>query len=78
MYIFPEMINMGLNEGQQWPSETHKNVARNLLLCNRLVFTRDLLTDGVQWILSKPVEFWETATLDDVLHDTTRPFEIPV
>lgn len=50
MYIFPEMINMGLKEGEEWTSETHKIVAQRVLLMNPRITQRDHLVDGVSII----------------------------
>lgn len=34
MYIFPDMIEMGLKEGEQFKSEDHRFVAVSIGLCN--------------------------------------------
>jgi hypothetical protein len=78
MYIFPDMIDMGLKDGQKWPSEEHKTVAQALLLCNSQVFERDILTEGVQWVMRFSEEKLKTLTMQDVIADDTRPFSIPV
>jgi hypothetical protein len=62
MYMFPEMINMGLKEGQEWPNEVYKEVAKCVLLCNPRVTTRDVLNEGVQKILSIPEDKIKTVT----------------
>lgn len=66
MYIIPEMINMGLKEGQEWPNEAYKIVAQNILLGNPRVNTRDVLNDGVQKILSIPEDKIKTVTFSDL------------
>ena len=66
MYIFPEMIDMGLQEGQEWPTEYHKIVAQNVLLCNETITTRDALTQGVQNILKIPEDKIKTITFEDL------------
>lgn len=54
MYIMPTMIDMGLEEGQEWPSEAHKVVASHIGLCNPCVVNRDSLTEIVQAVLKIP------------------------
>lgn len=78
MYIFDDMINMGLKENQEWPSIYHEGVAKNLLLCNPMVTTRDTLTEGVQWVLSHSEEWAKTVTIEQIIADNTRPFSLNV
>jgi hypothetical protein len=54
MYVFEEMIDLGLEEGKQWTSPLHKTVAQNLLLNNPRITTRDTLTECVNKINSIP------------------------
>ena len=56
MYIIPEMIDMGLEEGQEFPSKAHKAVAEIIALCNPNVFQRDVLTAVVQAVCKVPME----------------------
>ena len=78
MYIFPDMIDMGLKDGQEWPEdEAYRKVAQHLLLQNSLVFDLSTLIEGVQWVLDIPAERIRNITLNDILNDKTRPFDIP-
>ena len=55
MYLFSEMIDLGLKDGQDWPTNpAYRIVAQNVLLCNANINTRDKLTEGVQRILTIP------------------------
>ena len=74
MYAFPEMIDMGLKEGQQWPSEIHRAVAQNLALYNPDVRTRDHLTDIVQKIITVPMDRIKMLTLAQARDE----FQVPV
>lgn len=51
MYIFPEMIDLGLKQNQSWPTEAHKNIAITLAICNPNVHCRDTLMDIVASVL---------------------------
>lgn len=62
MYIFPEMIDMGLAEGQTWPSPEHRVVAQNLGLCNPDVRERDRLTEICQGVIKIPQDRIKTVT----------------
>ena len=66
MYIFPEMIDMGLNEDQEWPNEIYKMVSQNILLCNPMITTRDALTNGVQKVLLIPDDKIREITFADL------------
>lgn len=54
MYAFPDMIDMGLHEGQVWPSEAHMKVAQVLAIGNGLVDSRDKMTEVVQAVIAIP------------------------
>ena len=66
MYIFDEMIDMGLRKGQGWPTDAHRVVAMNLALCNPLITTRDKLTDVVQKVRKIPKTKIKSVTLADL------------
>lgn len=66
MYGFPEMINMGLKNDQEWPSEAYQVVAVNLLICNPNINTIDKLTEGVQKVLNIPEDKIKTITMNDL------------
>jgi hypothetical protein len=54
MYMIDSMIEMGLKEGQKWPTPAHRKVACALALCNPMVHTRDQLNDIVQKVIKIP------------------------
>ena len=54
MYMIDSMIEMGLKDGQKWPSKAHREVACNLALCNPMIYTRDALNDIVQKVIKIP------------------------
>jgi S-adenosylmethionine/arginine decarboxylase-like enzyme len=54
MYMIDDMIDMGLEDGQKWPTKAHRAVAQNLALCNPMITTRDALTEIVQKVCSIP------------------------
>lgn len=58
MYIFPEMIDLGLpDDGSlEFPSEDHRAVAQALALGNPNVTTRDQLAFIVREVCNIPVE----------------------
>jgi hypothetical protein len=66
MYLMESMIDMGLKEGQEWPSDAHRVVASRLALGNRLVHTRDALNDVVQKVIAIPADKIETVTIADL------------
>ena len=67
MYIFDEMIELGLPEGEEWPSKLHKKLAMNVLLCNPDITTRDSLIEGVKIILKIPEEEIPTLTYEKLV-----------
>ncbi len=74
MYIFPEMIELGLLDGQEWPSKEHKTVAQNLALCNSQVTTKDHLIDICQAIIKIPNDRIRTITFAECRDE----FQVPV
>ena len=73
MYMFPEMIDMGLQENQDWPSSSHRIVAQKLLLCNPRVFTRQALMDYCSIINKLTKEEVEKLTIEEAVK-----FGIPI
>ncbi len=69
MYIFPEMIDMGLKDDQSWPSDQHKGLAQTLYLCNPNITTRDHLTHNVQSIIDSGVTEDQLATFHGTVAD---------
>jgi len=59
------MIDLGLLEGQKWPSPVYKNVAQLLGLCNRRVTNRDSLIELVQAVLAIPEDRIALVSISD-------------
>ena len=63
MYLISEMIDLGLKDGQNWPTNSaYRIVAQNVLLCNANIVTRSALIEGVQRILNIPENRIKTIT----------------
>jgi hypothetical protein len=69
MYIFDDMIDLGLLENQKWPTRAHRKIAQTVLLCNPLVKTRDALINGTQRILKVPKKRIKKLTLDELIRE---------
>lgn len=54
MYIFPEMIDIGLGKSEKRTSKAHKVVAQTVLLCNPRLTTCDALIHNVRLINKIP------------------------
>jgi hypothetical protein len=54
MYLMEEMIDMGLQDGQKWPTPAHREVACSLALFNPIVTNRGTLTEIVQKVRKIP------------------------
>jgi hypothetical protein len=66
MYMIESMIDMGLSEGQDWPTPAHRLVAANLALCNPQVTKRDTLNAIVQKVIAIPKSEIESLTWADL------------
>lgn len=62
MYLLPDMIDLGLEVGEVFPTEAHRIVAQNLFIGNSDINTRDELADGVSRVLKIPNDRIETIT----------------
>lgn len=67
MYAFPEMVNLGLNKGQDWPHEDYKTVACKVCLGNSNINSASILHEIVQAILKIPQDQIRTFTLKDLV-----------
>jgi hypothetical protein len=54
MYLIESMIDMGLKDGQKWPSPAHRRVACTLAIGNPMIRTRDELAEIVQKVCKIP------------------------
>jgi len=73
MYALSEMINLGLKEGQDWPSPEYKMVASVIGLRNRNVTNRDCLIDIVQSVLKVSQERIKSITPDQLYEEFGCP-----
>jgi hypothetical protein len=73
MYVFDDMIDMGLIEGKSWPSPAHRKVAQNVLLRNPMVTSRTLLQEYVDIICNLTEEAINEVTVNDL-----RSLDIPI
>jgi hypothetical protein len=67
MYGLPDMIDMGLLEGQTWPTDEHRQVAQNLLIGRPGINNRDQLIEGVSVILKVPEDKITVVTLEELV-----------
>jgi len=56
MYIMNDMLEMGLEDGEEWPSDHHRDIAAFVCLCNPRINTRDLLMENVSIVNKIPAE----------------------
>lgn len=63
MYAFPSMLEM---TKQEWPSEAHKQVAQNALLCNSRYHTMTDLMEGARIIAEIPEDKIKLVTAMDL------------
>lgn len=73
MYMFEDMINMGLKEGQEFPSEDHKVVAIKVAICNPKVTQRDILMDVVDAVCKVPQEKIQEVTYRQLIEEYNCP-----
>lgn len=66
MYLFDDMVDMGLPDGVRWPSEMHRMAAQNLLIANPSIENMDDLKKGVLNIINIPGKTLETLTIEDL------------
>lgn len=66
MYLMDEMVDMGLPDGVQWPSEMHRTAAQNILIANPSIKNMDDLKQGVLNIINIPQKTLEKLTIQDL------------
>lgn len=70
MYAFPEMITeLGLKEGEHFPTSAHQVVAEKICLGNPNIDNRDRLQSAVSSILSVPIDRIETVTYNELIEE---------
>lgn len=74
MYMIPDMIDMGLRDGQKWPTKEHRAVAQVLFLANSQVTTKDQLMEAVSSILVIPANRIRTVTADEIVDEFHVPY----
>ena len=67
MYAIPDMINLGLTNGKEFPSESHKKVAQNIAICNPSVFKKELLVQIVDAVCRVPEQYILTITAEQMI-----------
>ena len=73
MYICEGMIEIGLKEGQHFPTTNHREVACSITLCNTNVRAADVLMTVVQAVLKVPVKRIRKVTY----HQLIKEFDMP-
>ncbi len=74
MYVFQGMIDLGLQDGQEWPeNEAYRLVASTLGLCNPDVVCRDHLIEIVQAVLRVPECDIKGITLEEMREKYSCP-----
>ena len=68
MYLFPDKVDSGLKEGQEWPHPDYKIVAENCCLGNPNINTMTKMYEVVQCILQIPQEDIRLATKEDLIN----------
>jgi hypothetical protein len=64
--MLDDMIDLGLKDGQKWPSKAHREVAAALAICNSSITDRGTLTDVVQKVCTVPKSRIKTVTRADL------------
>lgn len=67
MYVFEDMIDLGLGEGDEWTSDDHRKVASTVCLCNPHICSRNQLIHNVGIINKIPQEEIRTVEVADLL-----------
>lgn len=73
MYFFPSMLEMGLLENQEFPSEIYRLVAQEIAIQNSEVKDRDTLIDIVQSVLSVPGDRILSVTPEELENEFNCP-----
>lgn len=66
MYLFDEMIDCGLREGERWTSDDHRNVAIATCIANANVDTMGTLVNNVSAINAIPQDKIRKVTMHDL------------
>lgn len=74
MYIFKNMIDLGLKDGQTWPSDEHREVAAGIGTCNSMVRSRDALTEVCQAVILIPADRIKTVTFKQAALEFKVPY----
>lgn len=77
MYLIPEMIDIGLDNGQKFPSEAHKRVAEALAIGNPMVKDAETMTQIVQSVIKVPKNRIKTVTYDELRQEFDLPVVLP-
>jgi hypothetical protein len=67
MYIIEKFVELGLEEGEEWKSPLHRQVAVDCLIQNPRVFTAEKLRRNVKIINSIPEDKMQKLSVGDLL-----------
>ena len=73
MYICPEMIDMGLEEGSEWPSDAHRVVAQTLGIGNPNIVDWGTLRTICQSVVKVPQERIKKVTYEQLKDEFDLP-----
>lgn len=73
MYMVDSMIDLGLKEGQKFPTGTHRAVARALVIGNPRVTNRDQMQEIVGKVLLVPEDRIADVTFKEMKADFGLP-----
>jgi len=76
MYIVEGLIELGLEEGQTFPSTTHRVVAGTLALGNSRVNCCDSMKRIVQAVIRVPQDRIKTVTINELWEEFGLPRDI--
>jgi hypothetical protein len=74
MYMLPDMIYLGLKDGESFPNDDYKQVACAIGLCNDRINTRSELQEIVRAINLVPLDEIRTVTLIDLATKYKVPY----
>jgi hypothetical protein len=66
MYMYESMIDMGLKEGQSWPSPAHRTVAAHVLICNPRIRSLTSMEEQVAIINQIPLAAIKKVTFTEL------------
>lgn len=74
MYLLPDMIDMGLKDGERFKSEDHRTVCINIVIGRPGLDHLDQMVDVVSAVNAIPTNRIKTVTLEDCKKEFNVPF----